>query len=175
MKLRWCETETAGFREWSEGGIPHTRPYVNQSVCVFAEEDDASDTYQSLSLHDVAGEDWPNFDPGASAQTTPRNASELSDLAAHDWEIGCGSGDPDDLCAVWVFRACYGSALTKVEVGSGGGIGFSAMRDLIRSIDRHIAASVVIADHCPRMSGHRQGWPVFYGFSEGVLKRGPVG
>jgi hypothetical protein len=117
------------------------QPNVDQSVCIFAEEGDASDSYASLSLSEVAGEDWPNFDPAANAKTAPTNASGLDDLAADEWEIGCGIGDPDDVCAVWVFRARYGSVLTDVEFAtSGGGIRFSAMRDLIQSIDRHVTA-----------------------------------
>jgi hypothetical protein len=115
-------------------------PSVDQSVCIFAEEGDASDAYASLSLTEVAGENWPNFDyPGA--ETTPTDVSDLHRLAADDWEIGCGIGDPEGVCAVWLFRGRYGRVLTDVEfTTSGGGIGFSAMRDLIQSVDRHVTA-----------------------------------
>ena len=139
--LRWCESEASGFREWSDGGTPHTYPDVDQSVCVFPEEGDARDAYASLSLFEVGGENWPNFERASSATTAPADVSDLDDLAADEWEIGCGIGDPEGVCAVWVFRARYGTILTDVEFAtSEGGITFSAMSDLIRSIDRHVAA-----------------------------------
>jgi hypothetical protein len=140
----WCEVEAGGFRKWTEAEASSTPlgawPFVKQVVCVFSGEDEADDAYDSLSLADVAGEDWPNFDSG---ETKPTNASGLDDLAADEWEIGCGIGNPDAVCAVWDFLARHDNVLTYVEFGAqGGGVRFPAMRDLIRSIDRHIAASL---------------------------------
>jgi hypothetical protein len=99
--------------------------------------------YDSMSLGDVAGEDWPNFEGYSDVEALPAQAPELHDLAADDWEIGCGFGDPDGSCAVWDFRARYGNVLIDFEFasqGAGGGIDFSSMSRLIRSIDRHVAA-----------------------------------
>ena len=143
----WCEIEAGGFREWTEGRAKARKeddlgawPFVNQVVCVFSKEDGADDAYDSLSLADVAGEDWPNFDYG---ETKPTNTSDLDGLTADEWEIGCGIGNPDAVCAVWDFRARYDNVLTDVEFGAqGGGIRLRAMHALIRSIDRHVAATL---------------------------------
>lgn len=139
----WCEVEASGFREWSQGGESDFSPSVYQDVCVFADEDGADDMYESMSLPDVGGEDWPNFYDDPDIDPTPKRASELDDLAADEWEIGCGDGDPDGSCPVWDFRARYGNVLIDSEFfsqGVGGGIDFSSMSELIRSIDRHVAA-----------------------------------
>jgi hypothetical protein len=140
----WCKFEASGFREWTLGGEYAGSPSVDQDVCVFADEDGAADAYGSMSLGDVAGEDWPNFERGSDVETSPRRASELDDLAADEWEIGCGDGDADGSCSVWDFRARYGNVLTSSECfsqGAGGGIDFSSMSKFIRSIDRHLAAN----------------------------------
>jgi hypothetical protein len=139
----WCKFEASGFRQWSQGGEYAASPSVDLSVCVFADEDGAEDMYGSMALADVGGEDWPNFYRGADVDPTPRRASELDDLAADEWEIGCGDGDPDGSCPVWDFRARYGNVLIDSEFfsqGVGGGIDFSSMSKFIRSIDRHVAA-----------------------------------
>ena len=141
----WCDFEASGYREWSQGGESAFSPSVSQDVCVFADEDGADDMYGSMSLPDVAGEDWPNFDGLTDFDPTPKRVSELDDLAADEWEIGCGDGDPDGSCPVWDFRARYGNVLTSSEFfsqGVGGGIDFSSMSKFIRSIDRHVAAKV---------------------------------
>jgi hypothetical protein len=143
IEIPWCKVEASGYRQWSQGGEYALAPSVDQGVCVFADEDGADDMYESMSLRDVAGEDWPNFEAGSDVETSPRRASELDDLAADEWEIGCGDGDADGSCPVWDFRARYGNVLIDSEFfsqGAGGGIDFSSMSKFIRSIDRHVAA-----------------------------------
>jgi hypothetical protein len=139
---RLCEVEAGGFREWMEARKSSRPlgawPFVNQRVCVFSDEDAADDAHDSLSLADVAGAGWPNFEYG---ETEPTDTSGLDDLVADEWEIGCGIGNAEAVCAVWDFRARYDNVLTDVEFGAqGGGIRLPAMRDLIRSIDRHVAS-----------------------------------
>ena len=63
----------------------------------------------------VAGEaDWPNFGDGSETGPTPRNAATL-ESDADEWEIGCGLGDPDGACQVWIFRGRYGRAMMAAE------------------------------------------------------------
>jgi hypothetical protein len=141
--LPWCKLEASGYRQWSQGGGYAAAPSVDQGVCVFADEDGADDMYESMSLPGVAGEDWQNFEDNSAVEPSPTRASELDDLAADEWEIGCGAGDPDGSCSVWVFRARYGNVLIDSEFfsqGVGGGIDFSSISKFIRSIDRHVAA-----------------------------------
>jgi hypothetical protein len=143
--LPWCKLEASGFRQWSQGGEYAVVPSVDQGVCVFSDEGGADDMYESMSLPSVAGEDWPNFEGGSDVETSPTRASELDDLAADEWEIGCGFGDPDGSCAVWDFRARYGNVLVDAEFyAEGGGIDFSSMSRFIRSLDRHVAAKVTV-------------------------------
>jgi hypothetical protein len=141
VELPSCSDAAAAFREWSEGGLPRATPNVDHSVCAYADEAAANEAYDSMSLRDVAGEDWPNLEYGADADIVPADVSSLDGLEADEWEIGCGIGEPDQLCAVWTFRARYGDVIADVEFStSGGGIGFSEMRDLVRSIDREVGA-----------------------------------
>jgi hypothetical protein len=147
VEIPGCKFEASGFRQWSQGGEYAASPSVDQTVCVFADEDGADDMYESMSLPDVGGDDWPNFEglgpPGV--KTSPTRAPELDDLAADEWEIGCGDGDADGSCSVWDFRARYGNVLVDSEFFSQpfGGIDFSSMSRFIRSIDRHVAAKVI--------------------------------
>lgn len=137
---RDCDGEAA-YRTWTEDGVLWAMPGVFQGVCVHGSDDDAVDAYESTSLRDVAGEDWPNFEYSDNP-TIPQDAASLDALGADEWEIGCGIGEPDAGCAVWTFRARYGRVTTMVEYrASPGAISFEAMRTLLRSIDRDITTS----------------------------------
>jgi hypothetical protein len=138
-RLRACLNRAGAYREWSEDGVPHAHPRVLQIVCTYDSEDAARDAYESQDLFDVAGEDWPNYEPDGDEQIQTLAASALVSLEANDAEIACGLGDADPLCAVWDFRARYGQVITTVEfVTSGGGISAEAMRELLQSIEREI-------------------------------------
>lgn len=140
-ELQSCRNGDGAYRGWSHRGIEWAVPSVNQTVCVYGSGDAARETYESQSLAEVAGEDWPNFEPGSNAPTVPSNVDLLDALDAEEWEIGCGIGEPDVGCAVWTFRARYGHALVELEfLTSPGAISFEQMRDLVRSIDREITA-----------------------------------
>jgi hypothetical protein len=140
VDLRTCKGGQSAFRSWSEGGVEWGMPSVAQTVCAFETEELARHAYASQSLLDVAGEDWPNFEPGSNAATVPAAAHTLDALAADEWEVGCGIGEPDSGCAVWTFRSRYGRVLTEVEfAASPGAIRFEQMRDLVKSIDSVVA------------------------------------
>lgn len=142
-ELRTCGTGEGAFRSWSEGGVEWAVPSVAHTVCAFEAEEAARDTYASQSLLEVGGEDWPNFEPYSKAETVPSGVRSLDVLAADEWEIGCGIGEPDSGCAVWTFRARYGRVLTKVEfAASPGAIRFEQMRDLVTSIDTAVASGL---------------------------------
>jgi hypothetical protein len=111
-------------------------------LCFRDDEPAAESAYQSQSLERVAGNDWPNFEPSAKARIHPKGVASLEPLRADQWEIGCVAGNPDGICAAWVFRARYASVLAVIEFDtSAGGIRFSAMRRLVRSIDRETSAA----------------------------------
>ena len=96
------------------------------------------------TLPRVAAEgDWPNFEPWSDTEPTPRNAAAL-ESDADEWEIGCGYGNPDGACRVWIFRGRYGRALMAAEfhfeVGlPGGGIPFADVRVFVESVDNDLA------------------------------------
>jgi hypothetical protein len=142
-----ARTQSSGcdgaFREWSERGVEDAMPDVWENVCAFGSTGDARDAYDSQSLYVVGGEGWPNFEPGANARTRPRGIGSLDSLRPDQWELGCGVGYPNGVCAVWTFRSRYGRDLVDVEfAASAGGIRFPAMRKLLFSIDRHIASAL---------------------------------
>lgn len=139
-KLRTCRDGKGAFRSWSDGAVQFGVPSVAHAVCTFGSEKAARDTYASQSLLEVGGNDWPNFEPYAKDETVPTGVRSLDVLAADEWEIGCGIGEPDSGCTVWTFRARYGRVLTKVEFTAGdGAIRFEQMRALVKSIDSVIA------------------------------------
>lgn len=115
-------------------------PLGTQTVCTYKSELLARVLYKWQSLPGVAGEaDWPNFESWSETEPTPRNAATL-ESDADEWEIGCGYGDPDGACRVWIFRGRYGRALMAAEfhfeVGvPGGGIPFADARVFVESLD----------------------------------------
>jgi hypothetical protein len=125
-------------REWTEAGKPFATPSVAETVCSYPTAAVARAAYRSQSLYVVGSEGWPNFEPGAKTRARVRDPSPRS-LGADSWELGCGVGDPAGICAVWTFRARYGEVLVTLEfVASGGGIRLTAMRHLVRSVDREL-------------------------------------
>jgi hypothetical protein len=131
------------FREWSDRGIPDAMPNVWQSVCAYGSSGAARDAYASQSLYEVGGEGWPNFEPSAKASVVPREMRSLRSLHPEQWQLGCGVGDPNRICAVWTFRSRYGRYLVDVEFAtSAGGIRFPAMRALLLGIDRYIVSAL---------------------------------
>jgi hypothetical protein len=138
-----CGLGRGAIRGWSDGGDPINVPDAFEKVCVYRTRLIAWAVYRWQSLHRVAGEDWPNFEPGSNAPTVPRNASALQDLRADEWEVGCGLGDPDALCGVWTFRARYDEVIVVAEVRSiVPGIRFGGVRPFVESIARAIAARI---------------------------------
>ena len=67
------------------------------------------------TLHRVADEDWPTFEPYSDVRTVPSEAGAFMALHADEWEVGCWLGDADTLCGVWVFRAPYDEVLVVTE------------------------------------------------------------
>jgi hypothetical protein len=153
IRIEWREEKAVGttkpacglgrgaIRSWSDGGDPRNLPDAFEKICVYRTPLIAWAVYRWQSLRRVAGEDWPNFEPGSDASTVPRNASTLASLGADEWEIGCGIGNPDALCGVWTFRARYDEVIVVTEVRTiDPGIGFGSVRRFVASLDRTIAA-----------------------------------
>ena len=119
-------------------------PVGSQTVCTYKSELLARAVYKYQSLPRVATEaDWPNFETWSATEPTPRHATTL-ESDADEWEIGCGYGDPDGPCRVWIFRGRYGRAMMAAEfhfeVGlPGGGIPFADVRVFFESLDNVLA------------------------------------
>lgn len=144
---RNCPHGRSAVAAWSVDGDPEADPGAFEMVCTYRLESVAWFVYKWQSLYRVGGEDWPNFDPSVSdgRPTVPKAIGRLRP-EAEQWEIGCGYGDPDGLCRVWVFRARYGRVLTVLEfhdsVGlPGAGSRFETMRRFVESVDDDIAAN----------------------------------
>jgi hypothetical protein len=72
----------------------------------------------------------------------PSDVDSLETLSADEQEIGCGVGNPNKGCGVWLFRARDGRVNWVLAfISSPGAITFQQMRALIRSVDRAIAAN----------------------------------
>jgi hypothetical protein len=143
-----CPLGRSAQAAWSIGGDTEADPGAFETVCVYRLEAVAWSLYKWQSLYWVGGEDWPNFDPSVSdgRLTVPKEIGLLRPQA-EQWEIGCGYGDPDGLCRVWVFRARYGRVLAILEfhqsVGDPGqGSRFVTMRKFVESVDHDIAAKL---------------------------------
>ena len=150
---RNCSYGKSAKAAWSVGGDAFGEIAAFETVCVYRLEPVAWSVYKWQSLYKVGGEDWPNFDPSVSdgAPTVPK-AVGLLKPEAEQWEIGCGYGDPEGFCRVWVFRARYGRVLIVLEfhhsVGvPGAGSRFETMRKFVESVDDDIAAKLRHADH----------------------------
>jgi hypothetical protein len=144
--VRTCELGSGAFRAWSYTAELFDDPEGFQTVCTYKSELLARAIYKWQSLYRVAGEDWPNFESWSDSPATPKNDETLNSHA-DEWEIGCGLGDPDGRCQVWVFRGRYGRVLMVVDfysdVGAPGkGIPFSEVRVFVRSLDRDVAAKL---------------------------------
>jgi hypothetical protein len=138
-----CDFGRGAIRGWSDGGDPFAHPDAYEFVCVYRSPFMARAVYKWQSLQGVAGEDWPNFEPYSDAPTIPAQVTALDGLHADQWEIGCGLGDPDTLCGVWAFRARYDEVLVVIELRTSHlGLGFNAMRRLVQSVDRDLAAKM---------------------------------
>jgi hypothetical protein len=138
-----CDLGRGAIRGWSDGGDVFANPDAYEKVCVHRSRFVAWALYKWQSLHRVAGEDWPNFEPHSDAPTAPRRASRLNGLHADQWEVGCGLGDPDKLCGVWTFRARYDEVLVVMELRTiDVGLRFEAVRRLVQSVDQDLAAKM---------------------------------
>lgn len=140
-ELRVCGAFGGGaVRVWQYTLGDHGDPFGIQTVCTYKSELLARAVYVWQSLPGVAGEaDWPNFESGSETEPTPRNAEALEN-DADEWEIGCGLGDPERACQVWIFRGRYGRATMAAElhfeVGTpAGGIPFVDARVFFESLD----------------------------------------
>jgi hypothetical protein len=149
---RVCPQGKSAQAAWSISGDVSAEIAAFETVCVYRLEPVAWSLYKWQSLYKVGGGDWPNFDPSVSdgRPTVPKAIGVLRP-EAEQWEIGCGYGDPDGLCRVWVFRARYGRVLTVLEfhheVGlPGAGTRFETMRRFVESVDDDIAAKLRRAD-----------------------------
>ena len=139
--LRVCGGFGGGaLRVWQYTLGDHGDPLGTQTVCTYKSELLARAVYVWQSLPGVAGEaDWPNFEGGSETGPTPRNAATL-ESDADEWEIGCGLGDPDGACQVWIFRGRYGRAMMAAEfhfrVGfPGGGSPFEDVRVFFEALN----------------------------------------
>ena len=139
--LRVCGAFGSGaarFWQYTSGEVGD--PTGSQTVCTYKSELLARTVYVWQSLPGVAGEaDWPNFESWSETGPTPRNAATL-ESDADEWEIGCGLGDPDGACQVWIYRGRYGRAMIAAEfhfeVGlPGGGSPFEEVRVFFDSLD----------------------------------------
>jgi hypothetical protein len=138
-----CDLGRGAIRGWSDGGDVFAAPKAVQEVCVFRSRFVAWAVYKWQSLQRVASEDWPNFEPYSDAPTAPTQVSALDGLRADQWELGCGLGDPDGLCGVWVFRARYDQVLIVVGLRTiHVGLRFNAFRRFVRSVDRDLSAKM---------------------------------
>jgi hypothetical protein len=138
-----CDLGRGAIRGWSDGGDVFANPDAWEKVCVHRSRFVARAFYKWQSLHRVAGEDWPNFEPDSDAPTVPTQVGRLSGLRADQWEIGCGLGDPNTLCGVWTFRARYDEVLVVMELRTNDpGLRFEAMRRFVEAVDQHIAAKI---------------------------------
>jgi hypothetical protein len=138
-----CGWGRGAIRGWSDGGSSSEVPDAYEMVCVYRSRLMAWTVYKWQSLEGVAGEDWPNFEPSSDARVTPKRAASRVAISAEAWEVGCGLGDPDKLCAVWVFRARYDEALVVMELRTiTPGLPFAAMERFIESADHEFAAKI---------------------------------
>lgn len=141
-RSRNCTHGRSADAAWSIGGEAFSQPVAFEEVCVYRREPVAWFVYKSQSLLKVGGNQWPNFESWSDAATVPKEIGVL-EPGAEQWELGCGIGDPDGSCQVWVFRARYDAVLTVLEFHSiGDGIRFPAMRRFVESIDRDLASSL---------------------------------
>jgi hypothetical protein len=141
-----CPHGSSTQQAWSISGDAFADPAAFETVCVYRREPVAWSVYKWQSLYKVGGNDWPNFESWSDGPTVPK-ASGLLKPQAEQWEIGCGMGDPDGLCQVWVYRARYSGVLTVLEfhqsVGAPGqGSRFETMRKFVESVDNNIAAKL---------------------------------
>jgi hypothetical protein len=139
-----CPFGKSAHRAWSEDARASSDREVFVTVCAYDLELEAWSVYKSQSLYEVGGNDWPNFESWSDAPTAP-GTRPLVGPEAEQWEIGCGLGDPDRVCQIWVFRARYGATLTVLELQSylGApvkGSRFATMHDLVRAVDAHLEA-----------------------------------
>jgi hypothetical protein len=138
-----CDLGRGAIRGWTDGGDPFADPDAFEKVCVYRSRFVAWAVYEWQSLHRVAGEDWPNFEPYSGAPTVPRQVDSLEGLHADQWEIGCGLGDPNTLCGVWTFRARYDEVLVVMELRTiDSGLRFGAMSRLVQSVDHNLTAKL---------------------------------
>lgn len=140
-KLRKCGVFGGGAqRGWQYRLDEFGDPSAGQTVCTYKSELLARGVYVWQSLPGVAGEaDWPNFESWSDTEPTPTNAETLEN-DADEWEVGCGLGDPERACQVWIFRGRYGRTMMAAEfhseVGAGaGGIPFADARVFFESLD----------------------------------------
>jgi hypothetical protein len=139
--LRQCGVGGGGAqRAWQYTLEEFGDPLGSQIVCTYKSELLARAVYKWQSLPGVAGEgDWPNFESWSETGPTPKSAATL-ESNADEWEIGCGLGDPDGACQVWIYRGRYGRAMMAAEfhfdVGlPGGGSRFEDVRVFFESLD----------------------------------------
>jgi hypothetical protein len=140
-RSRFCKGNYVGAgREWTDGGVEFDIPSVEHWICVYEDPRAAEDAYASMSLLDVASDDWPNLTPEVLPEAIPHDQALLASLHADEGEIACGLGTANGICAVWMFRGRYGRALTKLEFyTSAGGIRLAPFVRLLRSVDAHMA------------------------------------
>jgi hypothetical protein len=139
-----CKGGRGAARSWTPGG-KFASPMVFVRVCTYSSEAKARGAYDSDSLYKQAGYDWPNYEPGMTRnERVPTAVDTLNALTANDYEIGCGLGDSNKGCDVWLFRARFRRVTWTADyITTPGAITFEQMRALIRSVDREIAANAV--------------------------------
>jgi hypothetical protein len=147
---RNCPHGRSAKAAWSIAGDAFAESAAFETVCVYRREPVAWSVYKWQSLYKVGGDDFPNFESWSDNPTVPK-AIGMLEPQAEQWEIGCGMGDPDGPCQIWVFRARYGRVLTVLEFHQsvsipGQGSQFATMRKFVESVDDDIAVKLRRAD-----------------------------
>ena len=138
-----CDLGRRATRGWSDGGDVFEHPDAYEFVCVDRSRFVAWAMYKRQSLPRGASEDWPNFEPFSDARTVPREASALNGLRADQWEISCGLGDPNTPAEPGRSGRRYDEVLVVIELRTiDVGLGFAAIRRLVPSVDRDLAAKM---------------------------------
>ena len=128
-------------RIWRDRGEEFREPAVLHFVCVYPSAAVADDAFDGKPLKDALGWDYPNFERGPASDIRPSDETPLGTLRADEYTVACVAGPADGICGVWIFRARYGAATTRLMLRtSGGGTEFGPFAELVRSVDRKMAA-----------------------------------
>lgn len=133
-------------RIWSHEGNQPGHPEFVQLICRYPSADEASSYFASTEIEQVAGQDYPNFEPGTAIRDlySPHWSPYLISTPAA--ELVCALGSASKFCGTWIFRGVYGSYVTRLFLHTGpGGTRFSAFLDTVRAVDRSLKSRTASA------------------------------